>query len=200
MRKLERKITEEETDLEVAVLTIGREERRFLNGRGGFGVGAVVLEMVLARLSRLPVLVRSRSKDVGGIVGLFLCRTRTRILRRPFIGLTSASRITSFSNSFVLDDVVVVVVDVVVVVVVEVVVVDVVVVVVVVLVVVLLVANNRGRKRLTVFLISAGAGPETETSMRPPQVRTQSSPDKKLLPLPPHPEYLNFLQVLVDGS
>ena len=32
---------------------------------------------------------------------------------------------------------------------------------------------------------------------KPPHVRTQASPDKKLLPLPPHPEYLNFLQAPV---
>ena len=30
-------------------------------------------------------------------------------------------------------------------------------------------------------------------SSNPPHVRTQASPDKKLLPFPPHPEYLNFL-------
>ena len=35
---------------------------------------------------------------------------------------------------------------------------------------------------------------------KPPQVRTQSSPDKKLLPLPPHPEYLNFLHAPASES
>ena len=37
-------------------------------------------------------------------------------------------------------------------------------------------------------------------STRPPQVRTQASPDKKLFPLPPHPEYLNFLQAPASES
>ena len=35
---------------------------------------------------------------------------------------------------------------------------------------------------------------------KPPQVRTQASPDKKLFPLPPHPEYLNFLQAPASES
>ena len=35
---------------------------------------------------------------------------------------------------------------------------------------------------------------------KPPQVLTQASPDKKLFPLPPHPEYLNFLQAPASES
>ena len=35
-----------------------------------------------------------------------------------------------------------------------------------------------------------GAGALLPFSMTPPQVRTQSSPERKLFPLPPHPEYL----------
>ena len=35
---------------------------------------------------------------------------------------------------------------------------------------------------------------------KPPQVRTQASPDKKLFPFPPHPEYLNFLHAPASES
>ena len=85
---------------------------------------------------------------------------------------------------------VVVVVDVVVVVVaVVVVVVDVVVVVVVIGVGVVDEVNDGGlgNKEFD-FITVGGGGPLTDTSRRPPQVRTHSSPDKKLFPFPPQPE------------
>ena len=51
-----------------------------------------------------------------------------------------------------------------------------------------------------IVFITDGGGPLTEASSRPPQVRTHSSPDKKLFPFPPQPEYRNFRQLLEPGS
>jgi len=64
---------------------------------------------------------------------------------------------------------------------------------------------NAGNELTTLFLpplpvggfgarsILGSLGNRLSISNNPPHVRTQASPDKKLLPFPPHPEYLNFL-------
>ena len=66
--------------------------------------------------------------------------------------------------------------------------------------------DNAGKEFTTFFLppfpvgglgaksIVGSFGKRLSIVSRPPHVRTQASPDKKLFPLPPHPEYLNFLQ------
>lgn len=64
-------------------------------------------------------------------------------------------------------------------------------------VVVVVVEEGLGNK---LFLITVGGGSIEDMSKRPPQVRTHSSPCKKLLPLPPHPEYRNFLHELLTWS
>lgn len=46
----------------------------------------------------------------------------------------------------------------------------------------------------------SGADADAETSRTPPQVRTHSSPDKKLFPFPPQPVYRNFRQLFEWGS
>lgn len=76
----------------------------------------------------------------------------------------------------------------------------VVVVLVVVVLVVLVVVDVVVVVEVMIVFITDGGGPLTEASKRPPQVRTHSSPDKKLFPFPPQPEYRNFRQLLVEGS
>ena len=66
--------------------------------------------------------------------------------------------------------------------------------------------DSAGKELTTLFLppfpvggfgaksILGSLGKRLSISSRPPHVRTQASPDKKLFPFPPQPEYLNFLQ------
>ena len=156
-------------------------------------VVVVLVTVLVGLLLLLRDLVVSKRALVGR--GLFLCRTLTLSLLRLF-----TSRTTSFSTSkfggrrLIGGEAVVLCVVVVVVLVVKVVVGFEVVVVVLVIVVVVVddfvvdTIDKDGRRK--VFLISAwsGFGPDTDTSSSPPHVRTHSSPDKKLFPLPPHPE------------
>ena len=74
------------------------------------------------------------------------------------------------------------------------------------------VETNAGKEFTTLFRpplpvgglgarsILGSLGSRLSMVSKPPQVRTQASPDKKLFPLPPHPEYLNFLQAPASES
>ena len=50
------------------------------------------------------------------------------------------------------------------------------------------------------FITVGGCGPDADTSRTPPQVRTHSSPERKLFPFPPQPVYRNFRQLFDKGS
>ena len=71
---------------------------------------------------------------------------------------------------------------------------------------------NAGKELTALFLpplpvggfearsILGSFGNRLSIAKRPPQVLTQSSPDRKLFPFPPQPEYRNFLHVPVSES
>ena len=72
--------------------------------------------------------------------------------------------------------------------------------------------TNAGKEFTTLFLpplpvgglgarsILGSLGNRLSMVSKPPQVLTHASPDKKLFPFPPHPEYLNFLHAPASES